>query len=62
MSRKGTERKRRDSSRKRVPRCVGHRKCVPPEKVGVSDFLCFNLCLMIIYMERKGRGHKGRCT
>ena len=39
---------------------MGHRKCVPPEKVGVSDFLCFNLCLMITYMARKGTEGKGR--
>ena len=60
MARKGRGRRRRDSSRKRVPRCVGHRKCVPPEKVGVSDFLCLNLCLMITYMARKGTEGKGR--
>ena len=60
MARKGRGRIRRDSSRKRVPRCVGHRKCVPPEKVGVSDFLCLNLCLMITYMARKGTEGKGR--
>ena len=47
MARKGRGRRRSDFSIKRVPRCVGHRKYVPSKKVGVSDFLCFNLCLVL---------------
>ena len=32
MASKGSGRRRRDCSRKRVPSCVGHTRCVPQEK------------------------------